>query len=218
MTDTVARFDNGGRIDTASSGINMDTTTFSNTYGVSLQTAQTLASAYSSGDNTKITMQDLEAKDSVNPSSNYFDIFDIENITGIQESKKVLIGDVPGGDGTNLLFRIADTTYTSYDNDFYLKFINASNTNNIANLETGSSPEVNTRNASRVINGLYQTMMDLADFMSSHKGASDQSALYLIQQHLQTIKDAIAAITAVGKLGNDTLSEQLKQFTQNISR
>lgn len=74
-------------------------------------------------------------------------------------------------------------------------------------------------NTGALLSGIYNTMMLLAQYMADDSSAfNNPGSLFLIQQHLQTFKDQIAAITSMGKTITDTLSEHIKQLSQDLKR
>lgn len=74
-------------------------------------------------------------------------------------------------------------------------------------------------NLSSTITGLYNVMLEMANYMCEDSEIFDSpGALFLVQTKLQMIKDAIAAITAIGKAVGDTVSEAVKTFSSNVGR
>ena len=70
-----------------------------------------------------------------------------------------------------------------------------------------------------MISGLTEVLTDMAIMISDNATMmEDAGALFLIQQKMQKIKDAIAAVTASMKMVNDALSAALTTFTRDFSR
>ncbi len=67
------------------------------------------------------------------------------------------------------------------------------------------------------ISGLTDTLTDMAVMISDNSTMmEDAGALYLVQQKMQKIKDAITAITAAMKLVNESVSNAVSTFVTNM--
>ncbi len=68
------------------------------------------------------------------------------------------------------------------------------------------------------IEALYETLLLMSDYMANNKTFTENPGdLYALQQEVQSVKDTISTLTAVGSLSTEVLSKHMSQFISDLN-
>lgn len=68
------------------------------------------------------------------------------------------------------------------------------------------------------IEALYDTLLLMSDYMANNKTFTENPGdLYALQQEVQSVKDTISTLTAVGSLSTEVLSKHMSQFISDLN-